>query len=136
MTGGRRPVVHFQLHRVRVGREGDPEWRQGVSDGVSGKFTHAQLDDMREVRLGYSVREGRREESVASRAIEPFFDDGKWRNRVATEHVFSRRYDTREEAAAAGRQLARAANVEHIVRNIDGIAEREPHAHNLDHSPE
>jgi hypothetical protein len=36
--------VHFPLHQVRVGREGDREWRQGVSDGVGGKFTHDQLD--------------------------------------------------------------------------------------------
>ena len=61
-------------------------------------------------------------------AIETFFEDGKWRNRIHTVHVLPGRYDTREEAAAAGRRLAWTAGVDHVVRDADGsIIEREPH---------
>jgi hypothetical protein len=74
---------------------------------------------------------------MATGAVVTFYEDGKWRNRLETAHVFSREYDTCEEAAAAGRKLARAAKVEHIVCNIDGsIAEREPEDHDPGELPE
>ena len=74
---------------------------------------------------------------MASGVVETFFDGGKWRNRLETEHVFSMEYDTREEASAAGRKLAHAAGVEHMERNIDGtVAEREPDDDDADLKPE
>ena len=63
-------------------------------------------------------------------AIETFYQHGRWRNRVHTVHVLLQEHDTREEAADAGRRLARSAGVDHIVRDIDGtIVEREPYDH-------
>jgi hypothetical protein len=61
-------------------------------------------------------------------AIETFYEAGRWRNRIHTVHVLAEDYDTREEAVAAGRRLARTAGVDHVVRDADGtIIEREPY---------
>jgi hypothetical protein len=80
---------------------------------------------------------GRKKEPMASKVVETFFENGKWRNRLKTAHVFSKEYDTREEAAAAGQKLAHAAGVEHVVRDLEGtLAEREPEDHAPDLGPE
>lgn len=58
--------------------------------------------------------------------IETFHDDGRWANRreAIDEHAWGYA-DTKEEAIAAGRQVAKAEKVEHIIRNLDGtIGER------------
>jgi hypothetical protein len=74
---------------------------------------------------------------MTSGAIETFFRDGRWRNSIQTVRVLAMEYDTREEAVAAGRQLAREARVEHIVRNADGtIAAREAHGDNPRGTPD
>jgi hypothetical protein len=67
---------------------------------------------------------------MTSGSVETVYWGGQWRNRIHTVQVLSTEYGTREEAAAAGRWLAREAGVEHIVRNVDGsIAERESYGH-------
>jgi hypothetical protein len=58
--------------------------------------------------------------------IETYYQDGKWHNRVEgglpsdpTAH------DKKEDAVRVGREMARQAKVEHIIRNRDGkIAQR------------
>jgi hypothetical protein len=71
------------------------------------------------------------EDSTMTRgAIETFYADGRWRNRIHTVHELPQVHDTREEAAAVGRRLARSAGVDHIVRDTDGtIVQREPYDH-------
>jgi hypothetical protein len=67
---------------------------------------------------------------MTSRVVETFFADGKWHNRLKTAHVFAKEYDTREEAVAAGRKLAGAAGVDHVVHDLDGtVGEPEPDDH-------
>jgi hypothetical protein len=57
--------------------------------------------------------------------IETFHVDGTWRNRVEAGETYQDTYDKKDDAVDAGRDLARAAKVEHIIRNLDGtIGER------------
>jgi hypothetical protein len=58
--------------------------------------------------------------------IETFHQDGRWANRreAVDDHPWGYA-DTKEEAVTAGREVARAERVEHIIRNLDGtIGER------------
>lgn len=51
--------------------------------------------------------------------------DGRWHNVVEGTDQVSEPFDTMEEAAAEGREMARELQVEHFVKNLDGtIAER------------
>ena len=58
--------------------------------------------------------------------IETLHQDDTWHNHVEgqtgnTSHA----YDTKDEAVDAGRKLAEAAGVEHIIKNLDGtVGER------------
>jgi Uncharacterized protein conserved in bacteria (DUF2188) len=57
--------------------------------------------------------------------IETFHVDGAWRNRVEAGETYQETYAKKDDAVDAGRDLARAAKVEHIIRNLDGtIGER------------
>lgn len=57
--------------------------------------------------------------------IETFHSDGSWRNRVEGGQTFPDTHDKKDDAVEAGRDLARDAKVEHIIRNLDGtIGER------------
>jgi hypothetical protein len=56
-------------------------------------------------------------------AIETYHQNGKWHNRVvggtggsgeATTH------DTKAEAVRMGRDMARKASLEHVIKNMDG----------------
>lgn len=80
---------------------------------------------------------GDEDSTMTTGAIETFYRDGTWRNRIYTVHVLLEEHDTREEAAAAGRRLAGAAGVDHIVRDTDGtIVERKPYDHDPHDSSE
>ncbi|WP_102191349.1 DUF2188 domain-containing protein [Microbacterium aurantiacum] len=63
--------------------------------------------------------------------VETFHRDGGWFNRLEGEsEQVGARHATKDEAVAAGRDLARARGVEHIVRNLDGqIGERSSYGH-------
>ena len=51
--------------------------------------------------------------------------DGRWFNEVEGGERASNSADTKAEAQAAGRELARKAKVEHHIHNVDGkISER------------
>jgi hypothetical protein len=58
--------------------------------------------------------------------IETVHHDGKWHNKVEGEAGSSATsHDTKDEAVRAGRDMARRAKVEHIIKKKDGtIAER------------
>ena len=53
--------------------------------------------------------------------IETFPTDGKWRNRV---WILSESFDSREEAIESARELARARQIDHVVRHPDGSEDR------------
>jgi hypothetical protein len=63
--------------------------------------------------------------------VETFYQDGKWHNRVEgglpsvpTTHL------TKAVAVSVGREMARDAKVEHIVKKRDGtIGERNSYGH-------
>jgi hypothetical protein len=58
--------------------------------------------------------------------IETVHHDGKWHNKVqGNAGSKDTSHDTKEEAVRAGREMARQAQVEHIIKNKDGtIAQR------------
>ena len=57
--------------------------------------------------------------------VDTFHQDGSWRNKIEGHSTIEGMFDTKSEAVAAGRELARSLKVEHIIRNENGqIAER------------
>ena len=57
--------------------------------------------------------------------VETFYDNNMWGNRVEGEGPTGEFFGTKEPAVDAGRELAKARGVEHIIRNKDGtIGER------------
>jgi hypothetical protein len=62
--------------------------------------------------------------------IETFHVDDAWRNRTEGGQTYPETFERKEPAVAAGRDLARAAKVEHIIRNLDGtIGQRNSYGH-------
>jgi Uncharacterized protein conserved in bacteria (DUF2188) len=62
--------------------------------------------------------------------IETYHADGKWRNRVEAHGELPGEHDRKEDAVKEGRERARDARVEHIIRNLDGtIGERNTYGH-------
>lgn len=57
--------------------------------------------------------------------VETFHQDGAWHNRVEGEKGTTGPFSTKAEAVEAGRDEARRAKREHIIKNENGqIAER------------
>jgi hypothetical protein len=55
---------------------------------------------------------------------------GDWANEVEDSGQVSSTHATKEEAVAAGRQLAIAARTEHVIHNMDGtISGRNSYGH-------
>ncbi|MER7798253.1 DUF2188 domain-containing protein [Microbacterium sp. NPDC096154] len=63
--------------------------------------------------------------------VETFHEDGSWHNRVEGESgTLGGSFRTKDQAARAGRELARERGVEHILRDLDGrIGERSTYGH-------
>jgi hypothetical protein len=62
--------------------------------------------------------------------IETFHVDHAWRNRAEAGETYPETFEQKDDAVAAGRDLARAAEVEHIIRNLDGtIGQRNSYGH-------
>lgn len=57
---------------------------------------------------------------MAKGDIETYYETGQWKNRPQGNSRASSTHDTKAEAAAAGRQMARKRQVEHVVKNKDG----------------
>lgn len=70
--------------------------------------------------------------------IETYFEDGQWKNwdQAAGSEVGSA-HASQDDAVSEGRELARARDVEHIVRDQDAtIVERQEHGGQDAPSPE
>lgn len=52
--------------------------------------------------------------------IDTLISDGKWHNVVEGTDQVSEPFDTREEAIAEGREMAKDLEVDHIVKAVDG----------------
>ncbi|WP_240323384.1 DUF2188 domain-containing protein, partial [Amycolatopsis ruanii] len=65
------------------------------------------------------------EADLADGDVETFYADGRWKNQVVGNSRASSTGDTKAEAQAEGRELARKRGATHVVRRKDGeIAER------------
>jgi hypothetical protein len=57
--------------------------------------------------------------------IETYHEDGQWKNKAEGDGRALSVHETKAAAVGAGRQMAIARKVEHIIRNMDGtIGER------------
>jgi hypothetical protein len=62
--------------------------------------------------------------------VETFHQDGAWHNRIEGEKGTTGPYKTKAEAVSEGRDQARRAKSEHIIRNENGqIADRSTYGH-------
>lgn len=52
--------------------------------------------------------------------VETFHKDGRWYNAVEGTDQVSEPFDTKEQAQAEGREMARELKVEHIIKGLDG----------------
>ena len=65
--------------------------------------------------------------------VETYHENGQWKNKVEGNTQASSTHETKEEATAKGREMAKDAGVEHIIRNLDGkIAERQTYPRSRD----
>jgi hypothetical protein len=65
--------------------------------------------------------------------VETYHENGQWKNKVEGNERASTTHETKEEATAKGREMAKDAGVEHIIRNLDGkIAERQTYPRSRD----
>ncbi len=56
----------------------------------------------------------------ATPAIETYFENGEWKNRVQGSRRAANRHATKAEAEKAGREMAKKRRVEHIIKKKDG----------------
>jgi len=52
--------------------------------------------------------------------IETYHEGGHWKNRAQGNGRASNVFDTKAEAQAAGRDMAKQRGVEHIIKKMDG----------------
>ena len=57
---------------------------------------------------------------MAKGDVETYYDDGQWKNRPQGTQRASSTHDTKAEAQAAGKQMAKDRKVEHVIKNKDG----------------
>ncbi len=57
--------------------------------------------------------------------VETLANEGKWHNVIAGTDQVSEPFDTRDDAAEEGREMARDLGVEHIVKNADGTVDEQ-----------
>ena len=65
--------------------------------------------------------------------VETYYENDQWRNKVEGNERASTTHATKAEATSKGRDMAKEAGVEHIIRNQDGkIAERQTYPRGRD----
>lgn len=62
---------------------------------------------------------------MANKNVETYHEEGKWKNRVQGNSRASNTAETKREAQAEGRRMAKGREVEHIIKKVNGtIGER------------
>ncbi len=56
---------------------------------------------------------------MAKGDVDTYFDDGQWKNKVEGNSRASNVHDTKKDAQAAGRDMARSRGVEHVIKKMD-----------------
>ncbi|WP_218920362.1 DUF2188 domain-containing protein [Lentzea guizhouensis] len=65
--------------------------------------------------------------------VETYYENGTWKNKVEGNSQASSTHDTKAEATAKGREMAKERGVEHIIRNQDGtISEKNTYPRSSD----
>jgi len=71
--------------------------------------------------------------AMAKGDIETYYEDGLWKNRPEGNRRASSTHDTKAEARTAGRDMAVARGVEHVIKKKDGtIGERNSYPRSRD----
>lgn len=73
---------------------------------------------------------------MAKGDIETYHEGGVWKNRVQGGERASNTAETKAQAQATGRQMAKDRGVEHVVKKLDGtIGERNTYPRSRDKNP-
>lgn len=57
--------------------------------------------------------------------VETYYEGGQWKNKADGDTEDSNVFDTKAEAQAKGREMAKELGAEHVIKNKDGtIAEK------------
>lgn len=68
--------------------------------------------------------------------ISTYNEDGQWKNKVEGNQRASSTHETKAEAQAAGREMAKDRGVEHTIRRLDGtIGEKNTYPRSRDKNP-
>jgi hypothetical protein len=66
-----------------------------------------------------------KEQRVPEGSIETYFEDNVWKNKVEGNLIEHNSHERKTTAVLVGRDMARAREVDHIIKNEDGtISER------------
>ncbi|MCM3516246.1 DUF2188 domain-containing protein [Nocardioides sp. P86] len=57
---------------------------------------------------------------MAKGDVDTYYEDGQWKNKVEGNSRASSVHDTKMDAQAAGRDMAKDRGVEHVIKNMDG----------------
>jgi hypothetical protein len=63
--------------------------------------------------------------------VATFHKDGAWYNAIEGTDQVSEPFDTKDQAVADGRAMAREAKVEHVIKGLDGAID-ERHSYGND----
>ncbi|ATO15541.1 hypothetical protein CO540_18235 [Micromonospora sp. WMMA2032] len=70
---------------------------------------------------------------MAKGDIETYYEDGQWKNRPEGNQRASTVHATKAEAEAAGRQMAKQRDVEHVIKKKGGtIGEKDSYPRGRD----
>jgi hypothetical protein len=65
--------------------------------------------------------------------VETYHENDQWKNKVEGNERASSTHATKDEATDKGREMAKEAGVEHIIRTLDGkISERQTYPRGRD----
>lgn len=103
------PSRFLDHRRARFDRARDAA--TGPMPALTGETTDASND------AGDSVE---RRPARARPAIETYFQNGEWKNKVQGSSRAANKHQTKAAAVKAGREMAARRRVEHIIMNRDG----------------
>jgi len=117
-----RRIVAARKHLEAAERELRDAVAAARGAGDSWTVIGTAMDTTRQGAYQRFGRYGNRGEAnrVPKRGIETYYEGDQWKNKTEGESRANGVFETKAEAQAAGRAMAKKRGVEHIIRNMDG----------------